>query len=203
MQTFQSQRQELGSQALETIVYPNRRIIRVCFFLCAGSALPSCFISILILILIISGSTYDSGAVSTMLLMGGLGSMCIWFTCILAGFLFSKKPMLAINHAGIRAGNLCGLPEVFLSWEEIEVILMLRTEMERQLAIRPKDVRQFLTQFSPLMRFFLWVNSLNGAPIIIPQSHLEKPIEEILRQLRTLYTPELRHYRVQIRPPLQ
>lgn len=76
---------------------------------------------------------------------------------------------------------------------------MLGNGLSKQLYIRPVDVRLFLSQYNLLMRFFLRMNLMNGAPIAIAQSLLEKPIEEIVEQLQNLYTEELLTHHIQLK----
>ena len=73
--------------------------------------------------------------------------------------------------------------------------------MRKSWAIRPTNVGLFLSHFGLLMRFFLRINLLTGAPITVAQSFLEKPIEEILDQLVARYEQELEYYHIQLRSP--
>lgn len=200
MPTFASGRQTWG-QTPELIVYIHRRQTRVWVIIGAVSSLL-CFLFFIfmLLLLIFIYHFRNAEAIFLALLMGGFGILGIWPTRTLASLLLSREPMLVITHQGIRIGKLYGSSEIILPWEEIETISVFRTGIEKQLSIRPTNVALFLSQFGPFMRFFLRINLLNGAPIAISQSLLEKPIEEILHQLQAMYAQELEHYHIQLPP---
>jgi hypothetical protein len=122
------------------------------------------FIFILILIIVIP-ATRNGRAIVTAVLMGGGGIAALWPTRVLASVLPSGEPMLVITHQGIRVGKLYGSFEIMLPWEEIEAIYLSGGGIEKQLSIRPSNVKLFLSHFGLLMRFFLHINLLTGAPI--------------------------------------
>jgi hypothetical protein len=157
------------------------------------------FLFVLILIIVIPASR-NGGAIFTALLMGGLGIAGIWPTRVVASVLSSGEPMLVITHQGIRVGKVYGSFEIILPWEEIEAIYLFGGGIEKQLCIRPTNVGLFLSHFGLLMRFFLRINVLTGAPIAVAQSFLEKPIEEILDQVVVRYEQELESYHIQLQP---
>jgi hypothetical protein len=158
------------------------------------------FIFVLILIIVIPAAR-NGGAIMTAVLMGGCGIAARWPTRVLARVLSSGEPMLIITHEGIRVGKVYGSFEIMLPWQEIEAISLFGGGFEKQLAIRPTNVALFLSHFSLLMRFFLRINLLTGAPIAVVQSLLENPIEEILDQVVLRYEQELESYHIQLRPP--
>lgn len=108
--------------------------------------------------------------------------------------------MLVITHEGVQVGKLYGSFEIVLPWKEIAAIYPVGGGLEKQLCIRPTNVGLFLSRFSRLMRFFLRMNLMNGAPIAIAQSFLDQSIEEIMRKLQAWYTQELDDHRVQLWP---
>lgn len=201
MSPVQSHRHLSGSQTPEIIVYPNRWRTRLWLIMGAVSSLLSFlfFLFVLILIIVIPASR-NGGAIFTALLMGGLGIAGIWPTRVVASVLSSGEPMLVITHQGIRVGKVYGSFEIILPWEGIEAIYLFGGGIEKQLCIRPTNVGLFLSHFGLLMRFFLRINVLTGAPIAVAQSFLEKPIEEILDQVVVRYEQELESYHIQLQP---
>lgn len=188
-------------QTPDIIVYPDRRRTTLCFLLGAGSSLLFFLFFIFVLILIIVIPTFrNAGAVFTALFLLDLGVVGTWSTRVVANLLSSGEPALVITHDGIRVGKVYGSVEIMLPWEEIEAIYVPGNWLQKQLSIRSTNVERFLSRFGPLMRFFLRINLMNGAPIAIAQSFLEKPIEEILHQLQALYGQELDYYHIQLRP---
>lgn len=202
MPLVRSHRHLSGSQTPAIIVYPNRRRTTVWLLVGAVSSLLNFLIFIFVLILIIViPAARNGGAIIMAVLMGGVGLAALWATRVVASLLFSGEPVLVISHEGIRVGKLYGSFDIMLPWQEIEAIYLFVGGIEKQLAIRPTHVGLFLSHFGLLMRFFLRINLLTGAPIAVAQSLLEKPIEEILDQLVVRYEQELESYHIQLRSP--
>jgi hypothetical protein len=188
-----------GSQTPEIIVYPNRRRTTVWLLVSAVSCLLAFLIFVFILILIILvPATRNGAAIFTAVLMGGAGLATLSPIRALARLLASGEPTLVITPQGIRVGKLYGPFEMILPWEEIEAIYLFVGGVEKQLFIRPTNLAWFLSRFGLLTRFFLRLNSLNGAPITIAQSFLDKPIAEILDQLDDLYAREVEYYHIRL-----
>jgi len=202
MPPVQSHRHLSEPQTPAIIVYPNRRRTRLWLFLGAVSSLLALLLFVFILILIIViPATRNGGAIATAVLLGGCGIAALWPTRLLASVLSSGEPMLVITHQVIRVGKVYGSFEIMLPWEEIEAIYLFGGGIEKQFCIRPTNVGLFLSHFGLLMRFFLRINLLTGAPLAVAQSFLEKPIAEILDQVMARYTQELEYYHIQLRSP--
>lgn len=181
-------------------IYVNRPRTMVWLALGAGSCvlLFLLCISILIIMGTIPGAL-NEGSIACAIVFCGFAVMEIWPVRVIANLWASKEPVLVINHEGIRVGKIYSAATIFLAWKNVEAIYMLGNGLSKQLYIRPVDVRLFLSQYNLLMRFFLRMNLMNGAPIAIAQSLLEKPIEEIVEQLQNLYTEELLTHHIQLK----
>lgn len=199
MPPVRSHRHLPGPQTPEIIVYPNRRRTTVWLLALAVSSLGALLLFVFILIsIILVPAARNGAAISTAVLMGGVGLAALWLIRVLARLLTSGEPMLVITHQGIRIGKLYGSFEMMLPWEEIEAIYLSGSGIEKQLFIRPRNVKRFFSHVGLLTRFFLRLNSLSGAPITIAQSFLENPIAEILDQLDHLYARELDSYHIRL-----
>jgi hypothetical protein len=128
----------------------------------------------------------------------GVGFPALWAMRVLARLLTSGAPTLAITHQGIRVGKVFGSFEIMLPWEEFEAIYLFGGGIEKQMAIRPRNIKRFLSHLGLLTRFYLRLNLLSGAPITIAQSFLEKPIAEILDQVDDRYARELDSYHIRL-----
>jgi hypothetical protein len=145
--------------------------------------------------IVVPSIAHDGAAIALAIFLGGMTTLGIWATWTIARFFSSGKPTLIINGEGISIGKIYGSFEIQLSWEEIEGIYLIGDNLfHKQLSFRPTDTSVSLSQFGFLQRILL---RMNGAPIAIPQSYLEKPIEEIIHLVRTRYARELGHHHIQ------
>lgn len=200
MPPVRSHRYLSGSQIPAFIVYPNRRRVMVWLVLGAVSSFLCFlfFLFLLILMMVTPSVFHDGAAIALAIFLGGMAALGIWATWTIASFLSSGEPTLIITGEGIWIGKIYGSFEILLSWEEIEAIYLFVGGIEKQMFIRPTNLALFLSHFGPLTRFFLRLNSLNGAPITIAQSFLDKPIAEILDQLDDLYAREVDYYHIRL-----
>ena len=186
----------------DLIIYPHRRRTTVWLLLGAISAFFCFLFAVFILLLLIFAYHFhNAGAVFALLIFAGFGTLGIWPTRVIARLLSSKEPMLTISRQGIRIGQLFGSSDINLLWEEIETISMLTGGIELQLAIRTKNTSSLLSHFPLPMRFNLRMNLLfYRAAIVISQSFLAQPIEEILYKLEITYAQELRSCQIRVLP---
>ncbi len=194
---MRSHKQSPGSQVSDIIVYPHRRRMIVWLLLGAVSSFLCFlfFLFMLVLMIAIPSILHDGAAIALAIFFGGMAALVIWATWTIASFFSSGEPTLIINSEGIWIGKIYGSFEIWLSWEEIEGIYLIGNIFHKQLSFRPTNTSVSLSQFGFLQRILL---RMNGAPIAILQSYLEKPIEEIIHQVRTRYAHELDHYHIQL-----
>lgn len=123
-----------------------------------------------------------------------------WITWgMFSGLVFSQKPLLVINRAGITVGKVPPLSGFSIAWSEIGVI-SVRSTLYKYLCIEPKNLDLCLRRFNALERFLRRSNSWMGIPaLLVPQVYLDRPVEEILQQLYYIYSSELSYYGVQLR----
>ncbi len=183
------------------VIYPSRWKTRVWLILseaCSLLLLLGC-LGIFALMIVVPAAR-NGGSIFAALLFLGLAALGFWPSRVLANLLTSREPMLVITHQGIHVGKLYGSFTIVLPWADIAAIYARGDGFGKQLFIRPTNVRLFLSRFGPQMRFFLRINLMNGAPIAIAQSLLERPIAEIVDQVAQLYAGELHDYHVQLAP---
>lgn len=199
MRSHRLHRQRTPKEPTANIVVDlNRSQTMIWIALGAGScALFFLFFIFLLIIMNIIPGALNVGSVFCAILCCGFVIMGTEPSCTLAKLWRSKEPFLVINHDGIRIGKIYGSCDIALAWSEIDAIYMAGNDLNKQLYIRPTNVKHFLSQFHLTMRFFLHVNLMSGAPIAIAQSFLETPIEAILEQLQELYAHELLTHHIQ------
>lgn len=117
-----------------------------------------------------------------------------------AKLVFSQKPLLMINRAGITVEKMPAVSGFSITWSEIGAIF-IRSTLYKYLCIAPKNPDLYLRRFNAVERLLRRSNALIGIPaLIVPQIYLDKPVEEILQQLYYIYSSELSYYGVQLRP---
>lgn len=203
MRTSKSSHKRISaSQIPDITVYLNRRkTVLWLIFSVIGTLLFFSLLFFMLIAVIVIPAHRGGGAIFLALFFSTGVIAGVWSIRVLVGLLLSGKPTLVVNHKGICVGKLYGSARLFLPWEEINAIYIFRDMLQNQLfCIRPIHSKMFLPGLSPMMRFFLRGSFMNGAPISISQTFLEKPIEEIFDQLRIRYIHELDHHHIQLKP---
>jgi hypothetical protein len=189
----------------EIVVYAKRTqaIVRVTI----------CVIALLVLILLIPTMLIVGFVTSGAPAPGDIPPLIFAFVIILAGiafiswitwrtasdFLFNRQPVLRINHEGITVGKVPMLSGYSISWAEIGAVFSSRY-LYKYFCILPKNPDEYLARFKGLDRFNRRMNSVIGAPLYMPQTYLDRPIEEIINAIYAGYVNELAQNRVQLRP---
>ena len=121
--------------------------------------------------------------------------------CLLGGIsmliaLVSSRAALVIDSHGILdATTLFGAG--LIRWEEIAGLAEYRVLMQRYLGIIPRDLGTLLSRRWLLPKAAMMINAWTSpAAINIPEALLPVSAEELLRSVRTNFSPELQRYRI-------
>jgi hypothetical protein len=106
-------------------------------------------------------------------------------------FVHPHQPMLIVNSEGIQTHGTSG--DFFIRWPEIEGIFVHAYQGRRYLGIRPKNLKQYLSRFSPLKRLWIYYFvALEYFPLMHVQlMYLDISIPEFFHQLSQCYASEL------------
>ncbi len=174
------------------IVYPNHS--RLAGWTAISGITTLCTvgaITTMIVLSILTPSMRDSTVPVSLLFLflGGLAAAGIWQTLVFLRMTLSTEPVLIISRAGIRVGKIYGLSDLFLPWKDVETVSS--QPPYKVLDIHPVNTRRFIASLPLNMRLICRLNVLTGAPVTISQSFMDKPIDEILEQIRRRYAREL------------
>ena len=113
-----------------------------------------------------------------------MGWACIVFFGAVGLFalsrLFSRKPALTIDHAGIT-DNASGLSAGFIPWSDVVDAQVIKFQQQKFLGLSLRNPEDYLANASSFKRMLMKANSsLVGFVVNIPQIALPVPLEELL-----------------------
>lgn len=195
-----------GEMPPEIIVYPIRRRTFLWVLMCAsGAALYALGCLVVPIVVLVVPQAHGSAVILLELLLAEIlliaGGIALYLcTRLMLNVMRSGAPTLVVSSHGIRVGKLFGTSDIILPWHETAAIFLNTRTGYRLFCIRPTRPWRFLGRFGPYTRLCLLGNLLYGAPLVVSQSFLDQPIEDILQKVQNDFGETMSLNGVQILP---
>lgn len=179
-------------------VYPDRRQI----ILEMVGLIVAVFICLLATAHWLNGNSYSiPSIILASIVLIPLSIFIIFIVVSTVWLLYSRNPLLIIDHEGITVGRRGPFQRRFTPWNQIEAIYVHTSHIHTYFCIRPKDTKRFLRRSHMLERWIRSDNEKYGVAVeSLTQAALEMSVDEILQRLATYYSYELETYHIQLHP---